>query len=193
MPFVEVKKLERLRRLIQVINFQFRLFFSRIFGQGKIKTVGKTYRNRCDSSVKFLSRKNSTIIIKRIEARKNCIFATHEGAVIEFGNGNFFNCNCVVAALESIKIGNMCSFGPNVCIYDHDHAFGRAREKNGEGFVTAPVEIGNNCWVGANTVILRGTKIGDGCVIGAGCVVKGDIPANSLVTSGRELVIRPIE
>ena len=42
-------------------------------------------------------------------------------------------------------------------------------------------------------VILRGTTIGDNCMIGAGCIVKGDIPANSIVTQKRETVIRPWE
>ena len=149
-------------------------------------------KNRCTFSGEFVCKKGSEIKIGRIDAAKRFHFAAVNGGTIEFGNGVFFNRNCTVVARESIKIGNQCSFGPNVCIYDHDHAFGKARE-NGEQFRSAPVEIGNNCWVGANTVILRGTKIGDGCVIGAGCVVKGDIPADSLVTSGRELEIRPIK
>ena len=57
-------------------------------------------------------------------------------------------------------------------------------------FKTAPVVIGSNVWIGANTVILRGTVIGDNCVIGAGCVVRGEIPANSVVTQKRETELR---
>ena len=43
-------------------------------------------------------------------------------------------------------------------------------------YKTAPVEIGNNVWIGANCVILRGTKIGDNCVVAAGSVIKGRVP-----------------
>ena len=37
---------------------------------------------------------------------------------------------------------------------------------------------------------MRGTHIGDNCVIGAGCVLRGDIPANSVVTQERKTEIR---
>ena len=55
-------------------------------------------------------------------------------------------------------------------------------------FQEAPTtpEIGKNVWIGANTVILRGTKIGDNCVIGAGTIVKGDFPENSIIVQNRE-------
>lgn len=183
--------MEKAEKLSKILNFQLKLFFSRLSNQGKIKMTGKPLASRCRSG-RILCKKDSEIVINRIDAADNFHLSALAGGKIEISNGVFFNRNCTVVARESIKIGSQCSFGPNVCIYDHDHAFGTAKE-NGEKFKSAPVEIGNNCWVGANTVILRGTKIGDGCVIGAGCVVKGDIPANSLVTSGRELEIRPIK
>ena len=79
---------------------------------------------------------------------------------------------------------------PNVQIYDHDHDYvcegGIAKGK----YITGPVEIGSNVWIGANCVILRGTKIGDNCVIGANSVVKGEIPANSVVYQKRENIMK---
>ena len=82
--------------------------------------------------------------------------------------------------------------GPNVCIYDHDHAFDRksviARE-----YKCSEVMIESNVWIGAGVIVLRGSVIGDGCIIGAGCVVSGEIPARSLVTAAnRELSIEPL-
>lgn len=53
----------------------------------------------------------------------------------------------------------------------------------------AKVRLGKNCWIGANTVILRGTTIGDNCVIGAGCIVTGDIPSNSVYIQKRSTEI----
>ena len=41
-------------------------------------------------------------------------------------------------------------------------------------FKTAPVVIGNNVWIGANTMILRGTTIGDNSVVGGEAVIKGE-------------------
>ena len=46
--------------------------------------------------------------------------------------------------------------------------------------------IGDNVWIGANTVILRGSIIDNGCVIGAGSVIKGEYPPDSVVIQKRE-------
>lgn len=53
-----------------------------------------------------------------------------------------------------------------------------------------PVKIGNNVWIGANTIILRGTEIGDNYVIGAGCVVKGKYNKGSVIIQKRKEEIR---
>lgn len=117
-------------------------------------------------------------------------FAAVNHGLIEFGNHVYFGRNCMVICQDHISIGDNCSFGPNVLIYDHDHRF----SKNGiqPGFHTAPVHIGANCWIGAGVIILKGTCIGEGCVIGAGCVVSGEIPPHSLVKGSRDLEIVPI-
>lgn len=184
--------MRKLKKISKTLNFQFKLFFGRLMNQGKIKIAGKSIKSRCASTGDFNCGKNSSIVIGRIDVSENFHLSAIGGGRLEIGMGVFVNRNCTFVARDRIKIGDKCSFGPNVCIYDHDHAFGKAR-RNGEAFKTAPVSIGNNCWVGANTVILRGTTIGDNCVIGAGCVVKGNIPPDSLVTSGRELEIKNIE
>ena len=113
------------------------------------------------------------------------------GGRLTIGSGVTFNRNDIVACHEEITIGNDCAFGPNVAVYDHDHIF----SENGfsmEEFRTSPVRIDDHCWIGANVTILRGTHIGPCCVIGAGAVVRGEIPAHSLVTGSRELIIQPI-
>jgi maltose O-acetyltransferase len=44
-----------------------------------------------------------------------------------------------------------------------------------------PIEIGSHCWIGGNSVILPGLKIGNNVVIAAGSVVTKDVPDNTLV------------
>lgn len=105
------------------------------------------------------------------------------------GDNVSVNCNAMIVCHDRITIGSGCSIAPNVLIYDHDHKFDRGGLTR--GFKTAPVTIGDNCWIGGGCIILRGTHIGEGSVIGAGCVVKGEIPPHSLVTSDRSLNIRP--
>lgn len=50
-----------------------------------------------------------------------------------------------------------------------------------QGVTTAAVTIGNDCWIGANAVILPGVTIGEHCVVAAGAVVTKDVPPYSLV------------
>lgn len=110
---------------------------------------------------------------------------------LTMGENVRINRNCIFVSRKHIEIGDNVSFGPNVCIYDHDHCFGAEGRK--EGFTLGDVFIGDNCWIGAGCIILKNTHIGKGCVIGAGCVIKGNIPDHSLVTMGRNLNIVPLE
>ena len=102
------------------------------------------------------------------------------------GRNVSLNSNDMIVCHERIVIGDDVQLSPNVQIYDHDHDFrceGGVKEMK---FRTAPVEIGSNVWIGANTVILRGTRIGDNCVVAAGSVIKGDFPANTTIIQHRQ-------
>lgn len=52
-------------------------------------------------------------------------------------------------------------------------------------FQTSPIVIGNNVWIGANTLILRGTTIGDNCVVAGGSVIRGNYPADTVIVQKR--------
>lgn len=112
------------------------------------------------------------------------------GGIMNIDDGVYFNGHVYVVARGEIKIGRGCLIGPNVCIVDHDHRFGS--EGVGSDYRVGSVHIGAHCWIGANVVILRNTKIGDGCVIGAGTVIKGEIPAHSKVIPSRDFKISSI-
>lgn len=118
-------------------------------------------------------------------ALENCRFSAH-GGVLQIGNDVGFNTNCIVSSHESIQIGDNVEIGPNVCIYDHDHDIKCAGGIKSGKFVTEPVRIGNNTWIGANVVVLRGTEIGNNCVIAAGSIVKGKVADNSIYIQKRE-------
>ena len=106
------------------------------------------------------------------------------GKNVSLGSFNVINCQ------RGISIGDNVILSPNVQIYDHDHDYACEGGVAAGRYLTAPVEIGSNVWIGANCVILRGTKIGNNCVIGANSVVKGEIPANSVVYQKRDTAIK---
>lgn len=76
-----------------------------------------------------------------------------------------------------ISIGSYCKITTGVIILAHDYSISVARRGFGE-FIggTAPTKIGDNCFLGMNSIILPGTTIGNNCIIGAGSVVRGGVP-----------------
>lgn len=90
-----------------------------------------------------------------------------------------------------VTIGNNVLFGPNVGIYTAGHPI-HYELRNAEYEYAFPVTIGDNVWIGANTVINPGVTIYDNCVIGSGSVVTKDIPANSIAVGNPCRVIREI-
>ena len=114
-----------------------------------------------------------------------------ENAKLQIGHRVYFNEDLMISVKSGVTIGDGCRFGPGVKIFDNDHTFD-AENGVSDKHVSAPITIGNHCWIAANVVILKGTQIGNNCVIGAGAVVHGTIPDSALVTATRELVVRPI-
>lgn len=112
------------------------------------------------------------------------------GGYVKFGEDIFLNANVRVVCHQRIEIGSGCKFGPNVCVYDHDHSFGEFGV--GDDYKTSPIIIGENCWIGANAIILRGAVIGRNSVIGAGVIVKGIIPAHSILKSKQNYTVERI-
>lgn len=130
--------------------------------------------------------RDSNIIVEGdLETVGEVVFQAH-GGKISVGEKCYFNRHCIVACRNSINIGKHCLFGPGVYIYDHDHSFNRGvipHEYNSEAIV-----IEDDCWIGAKTVILKGSKIGKGSIIGAGAVITGVIPPYSTVVAKQHLV-----
>ena len=121
--------------------------------------------------------------------RAGAILRVRRGAVCRIGKNVSLNTNNMLACQESVTLGDNVLLSPNVQIYDHDHDYKAAGGVAAMKYRTGPVVIGSNVWIGANCVILRGATIGDNCVIGANTVVRGNIPANAVVTQKRETVL----
>lgn len=89
-----------------------------------------------------------------------------------------------------ITIGEYCKITSRVTILAHDYSRSVARMYAHENIGgSAPVQIGNNVFIGMGVTILMGTKIGNNCIIGADAVVKGNIPSNSVVAGNPAKVI----
>lgn len=131
--------------------------------------------------IRVVIKNNGTIDIGNFNQNRENLYIETSGGDLKIGNHCFFNINCSITCLEKIEIGDNCKFGNNLVMVDHDHNF----KSDSPEFITSPILIGNNVWVGANVTILRGTVIEDNCVIAAGSVVKGCIPNNSIYIKGK--------
>lgn len=129
---------------------------------------------------------------KRFKMRDGAKIRVREGGSCVIGDNTSINSNNMIACHESIVIGDDCQFSPNVQVYDHDHDYKDPGGLKALKYKTSSVKIGSNVWIGANTVILRGTEIGDNCVIGAGCVVKGKYEAGSVIVQKRKEEVRKL-
>jgi maltose O-acetyltransferase len=83
-----------------------------------------------------------------------------------------------------IEIGSNCLIGPSVQLYTAIHPIDPKERIIKQGQRTSyltkskPVMIGDNCWIGGNSVVLPGVTIGNNVTIGAGSVVTKDIPSD---------------
>lgn len=116
---------------------------------------------------------------KGVMIGRNTIITVRNGAQLYMGEMSSLNADCKVICQKKIYIGKNTIFGPNVLVYDHDHVYNTAGVRRNE-FECADIVIGNNCWIGAGSIILKGTVIGDNCIIAAGSVVKGEIQSGQL-------------
>lgn len=116
-----------------------------------------------------------------------CDYGTH----IEVGKNFFANYNCTILDVAKVKIGDNCQMAPNVAIYTAGHPV-HPVSRNTFYEYGKEVTIGDNVWIGGNTVICPGVHIGDNVVIGAGSVVTKDIPAWSIAVGNPCRVLRKI-
>jgi maltose O-acetyltransferase len=121
------------------------------------------------------------------------------GSNIYLGRRCYFNFNCILLDVCTIRIGEFTMFGPAVQIYTATHPLDYKMRRPPEGDESKvalefgkPVEIGSDVWVGGAAVICPGLKIGDRAVIGAGSVVTRDIPANVFAAGNPCRVIRDL-
>ncbi len=111
---------------------------------------------------------------------------------LTLGDRTFINYGCFFDLGEKTTLGDRCAVGYEVMFVTCSHQIGPADERAGEGN-NQPITIGNGVWIGARSVILPGTTIGDGVVIAAGSVVSGACEANALYGGVPARLIRRLD
>ena len=125
------------------------------------------------------------------DAWVNPPFYCDYGHNIEIGKNTFINYNCTIIDVGKVVIGDYCQIAPNVSIYTAGHPVHPAARNTAYEY-GIDITIGNNVWIGGNSVIMPGIHIGDNVVIGAGSIVTKDIPAWTVAAGNPCRVIRKI-
>lgn len=93
-----------------------------------------------------------------------------------------------------LSIGDNVNITSGVHILNHDYSWSVLKNKyNTVLGGVGKVSIGNNVFIGVNSVILMNSEIGDNVIIGSGSVVHGRIPSNSVVAGSPAKVICTLE
>lgn len=108
-----------------------------------------------------------------------------------------------IYARKGIYIGENTCIGGNCKILDNDFHPIEVELRNkllldenggeSELIPSKEIKIGKNCFLGCNSIILKGTVLGDGCVVGAGAVVSGEFEDNCVIVGNPGKVIKVLE
>jgi acetyltransferase-like isoleucine patch superfamily enzyme len=120
-----------------------------------------------------------------------CVGGSSDRVRLSIGAGTYLNRGVFVDAIESVAIGSHAAIGPNCYITDHDHGTADpSRPPLDQAMVSEPTTIGDNVWLGANVVVLKGVTIGPRTIVGAGSVVTRSLPGDCVAVGVPAKVIR---
>lgn len=102
------------------------------------------------------------------------------GPSIIIGNNNFIGTACEFNITERITIGDDCLIASGCKFVDHNHGVALDQLIRLQQTPEEEIVIGNNVWLGANAIILKGVHIGDGAVVAAGAIVTKSISRNEI-------------
>lgn len=123
------------------------------------------------------------------------ILSCFENGKITIGNNSGFT-STVISSNTHVTIGDNVKIGANTKIYDHDfhslnYKYRRDPYLDRQECLSLPVFIGNDVFIGANAIILKGATIGDRTIVGAGAVItKQIIPQDSIVAGNPAKIIK---
>jgi len=162
-------------------------------------TLGRTAR------IRNASGDSSNIVIGPNTHVLGELFIFAHGGAIRIGDWCYVGEGSRIWSASSIEIGDRVLISHSANIFDSlthplqaaaRHAQVRQILEQGHPLDTSldekPVKIGNDAWIGAGAMILRGVTVGEGAVVAAGAVVTKDVPAYSIVAGNPAVLVREL-
>lgn len=120
------------------------------------------------------------------------IFNEGENSNIVINNNCRIN-GAYIHAERNITIGDNCVIAAGVHIIDSNGHVINSTDRTKGRDKAKDIVIGENVWIGINSIILKGSHIGNNCVISAGSVVKGSFPDNSLIIGNPAIIAKHLD
>jgi acetyltransferase-like isoleucine patch superfamily enzyme len=119
------------------------------------------------------------------------------GPAMRFGDGVFIGRGCEFNIRRGLVVGANGLIASGCRFIDHDHGFADRTvpmNRQADG-AELPIEIGEDVWIGANAVVLKGVTIGRGAIIAAGSVLTRSVGAHEIWggVPARKLRDRPLK
>ena len=148
--------------------------------------IGKDHINNCNNYnyTYFKVDKSAKLVVhKSMILRPGTRVEVEKNAKMDIGDLTL-NYDSKIYCFNSIKIGNNVVISENCIIRDSDN------HKINDNEISKPIIIEDDVWIGMNSTILKGVKIGKGAIVAAGSVVTRDVPQNVIVAGVPAKVIR---
>ena len=148
-----------------------------------------------ESSIEFVGEGitiNSHPLSNLVGLSQRTILVARYGGQISIGANTGIS-GSTIYAMDRITIGRDVLIGGNCKIIDNDFHPLRAEQRNPqkvEDIKKRPIVIDDGCFIGANSIILKGTTMGKNCVVGAGSVVSGTFPDNVIVAGNPAKIVK---
>lgn len=152
-----------LKRLFSSLRFQKKQKYNRVL------PVGDLFSDRSEKAA-FLGFGKKTTIYD-----SSYVFGD-----VRVGENTWIGPFTILDGSGGLTIGSNCSISSGVQIYTHD-TVDWAISGGVKPYLYESTEIGNNCYIGPNTVIAKGVKLGDGCIVGTNSFVNKSFKPNSKI------------
>ena len=132
---------------------------------------------------------NSAFASNSLGCFQRCVIRAGVGATIRIGHHVGIS-GTTISAANAISIGNHVMIGSGALITDTDsHPLDPIERRHGGGGVSKPIIIGDDVFIGARAIILKGVRLGCGCIVGAGAVVTKDVMERTIVAGNPARVV----
>lgn len=143
---------------------------------------------RAEKGVRIIKKRADICLGSKVLLHRHAklsVYGTDGEAKLKIGNNVAIGDRTEIHAGREVTIGDNSLISWDCCIMDRDY-----HKLMSDTEVFKPVHIGNNVWIGARALILKGITIGDGAVVAAGSVVTRDVPAKTIVAGNPAKVIK---